>query len=111
MPKYLISYRKTEETGQKPEWAGFTVESELAMEAHAVELGILAWNRSVVDCSLVPGGTTVRYRDGSYHENAHHCGELWVSNVARFQPDGLGRPQPTPVHQLQERPVTQGDGV
>ena len=36
MPKYLISYRKTEETGQKPEWAAFTVESELAMEAHAI---------------------------------------------------------------------------
>jgi hypothetical protein len=36
MPKYLISYRKTEETGQKPEWAAFTVESELALEAHAV---------------------------------------------------------------------------
>ena len=37
MPKYLISYQKTEETGQKPEWAAFTVESELAMEAHAVK--------------------------------------------------------------------------
>jgi hypothetical protein len=37
MPKYLISYRKTEETGQKPEWAAFTVESELGMEAHAVK--------------------------------------------------------------------------
>ena len=37
MSKYLISYRKTEETGQKPEWAAFTVESELAMEAHAVK--------------------------------------------------------------------------
>jgi len=37
MPKYLISYRKTEETGQKPEWAAFTVESELAMEAHAIK--------------------------------------------------------------------------
>ena len=37
MPKYLVSYRKTEETGQKPEWAAFTVESELAMEAHAVK--------------------------------------------------------------------------
>ena len=37
MPKYLISYRKTEETGQKPDWAAFTVESELAMEAHAVK--------------------------------------------------------------------------
>ena len=59
----------------------------VAMEAHAVELGILAWNRSVVDCSLAAGGTTVRVRDGNYHENKHHCGELWVSNVARFQPD------------------------
>ena len=37
MPKYLISYRKTEETGQKPEWAAFTCESELALEAHAVK--------------------------------------------------------------------------
>ena len=37
MPKYLISYRKTEETGQKPEWAAFTCESELAMEAHAIK--------------------------------------------------------------------------
>ena len=37
MPKYLISYRKTEETGQKPEWAAFTVETELAMEAHAIK--------------------------------------------------------------------------
>ena len=37
MPKYLISYRKTEETGQKPEWATFTAESELAMESHAVK--------------------------------------------------------------------------
>ncbi len=37
MPKYLISYRKTEEAGQKPEWASFTAESDLALEAHAVK--------------------------------------------------------------------------
>src|SRR4029453_17781534 len=37
MPKYLISYRKIEETGQKPEWAAFTCESELSLEAHAVK--------------------------------------------------------------------------
>jgi len=37
MPKYLISYRKTEETGQKPEWATFSTESELSMESHAVK--------------------------------------------------------------------------
>jgi hypothetical protein len=37
MPKYLIAYRKTEETGQKPEWAVFTTESELSLEARAVK--------------------------------------------------------------------------
>jgi hypothetical protein len=37
MPKYLIAYRKTEEIGQKPEWAVFTTETELAMEAPAVK--------------------------------------------------------------------------
>ncbi len=37
MPKYLIAYRRIEEAGQKPEWAVFTTESELAMEAHAVK--------------------------------------------------------------------------
>ena len=37
MPKYLIAYRKTEESGQKPDWAVFTTESELSMEAHAVK--------------------------------------------------------------------------
>ena len=41
MPKYLISYRKTEETGQKPEWAAFTCESELSLEAHAVKERVL----------------------------------------------------------------------
>jgi hypothetical protein len=41
MPKYLVSYRKTEETGQKPEWAAFTVESEPAMEAHAVKARVV----------------------------------------------------------------------
>ncbi len=36
MPKYLISYRKTEEAGQKPEWTSFTTESETTLEARAV---------------------------------------------------------------------------
>lgn len=36
MPKYLISYRKTEEAGQKPEWTSFTTDSEATLEAHAV---------------------------------------------------------------------------
>jgi len=36
MPRYFIAYRKTEEAGQKPEWASFTTESESALEAHGV---------------------------------------------------------------------------
>lgn len=36
MPLYLISYRKTEGAGQKPDWATFTTRSETALEAHAV---------------------------------------------------------------------------
>ncbi len=28
MPLYLISYRKTDGAGQKPEWASFTTQSE-----------------------------------------------------------------------------------
>lgn len=36
MPKYLISYRKTEEMGQKPEWTSFTTDSDVSLEAHAI---------------------------------------------------------------------------
>ena len=36
MPKYLISYRKTEEMGQKPEWTSFTTDSDASVEAHAI---------------------------------------------------------------------------
>jgi hypothetical protein len=35
VPKYLIAYRKIEESGQKPEWAVFTTDSEVSLEAHA----------------------------------------------------------------------------
>ena len=37
MPKYLISYRKVEAAGQKPEWASFTTQSEASLEAHAIK--------------------------------------------------------------------------
>jgi hypothetical protein len=37
VPKYLIAYRKIEESGQKPEWAVFTTDSEVSLEAHAVK--------------------------------------------------------------------------
>jgi len=36
MPKYLISYRRTESSGQKPEWTSFTAQSEASLEAHAI---------------------------------------------------------------------------
>lgn len=36
MPRYFVAYRKTEEPGQKPEWASFTTESDAALEAHAI---------------------------------------------------------------------------
>ena len=36
MAKYLISYRKTETAGQKPEWASFTTQSDASLEAHAI---------------------------------------------------------------------------
>ena len=36
MPKYLISYRKTEDPGHKPEWTSFTTDSDVSLEAHAV---------------------------------------------------------------------------
>jgi hypothetical protein len=58
MPKYLISYRRTEETGQKPEWAAFTVESELAMEAHAVKERVVK-RMSVVGEKLWGNGEAV----------------------------------------------------
>ena len=36
MPKYLISYRKIEGAGQKPDWASFTTQAENSLEAHAI---------------------------------------------------------------------------
>jgi hypothetical protein len=36
MPRYFVAYRKTEEAGQKPEWASFTTESPASLEAHAI---------------------------------------------------------------------------
>ena len=36
MPKYLISYRKVECAGQKPEWASFTAQSESTLESKAI---------------------------------------------------------------------------
>jgi len=36
MPLYLISYRKTDAAGQKPDWASFTTSSESSLEAHAI---------------------------------------------------------------------------
>ncbi len=36
MPMYLISYRRTEGAGHKPEWTSFTTQSDVSLEAHAI---------------------------------------------------------------------------
>jgi hypothetical protein len=36
MAKYLVSYRKTDSPGQKPEWATFTITSDVSLEARAI---------------------------------------------------------------------------
>ena len=36
MPKYLISYRKVEGAGHKPEWTSFTATSDTSLEANAI---------------------------------------------------------------------------
>jgi hypothetical protein len=36
MNRYLISYRKVEGAGQKPEWASFTSQSDVSLEAGAI---------------------------------------------------------------------------
>jgi len=58
MPKYLISYRKTEEVGQKPEWTSFTTESDVALEAHAI-LERVRKRMSVLDEQLWGNGEVV----------------------------------------------------
>jgi hypothetical protein len=58
MPKYLISYRKTEEAGQKPEWASFTTESEASLEAHAIKERVRK-RMSVLGEQLWGGGEVV----------------------------------------------------
>jgi hypothetical protein len=37
MPKYLISYRKTDGAGQKPEWTSFTTQSDVSLEAKGIK--------------------------------------------------------------------------
>ena len=36
MAKYLVSYRKTDAPGQKPEWASFTITSDASLEGKAI---------------------------------------------------------------------------
>jgi hypothetical protein len=36
MPRYLVSYRKVEGSGAKPEWALFMTQSDASLEAHAI---------------------------------------------------------------------------
>ena len=58
MPKYLISYRRTEEVRQKPEWTSFTADSDVSLEAHAV-LERVQKRMSVLDEKLWGNGEVV----------------------------------------------------
>ena len=55
MPRYFVAYRKTEEAGQKPEWASFTTESTATLEAHAIRERVEK-RLSVFGEKLVGGG-------------------------------------------------------
>ena len=55
MPRYFVAYRKTEEAGQKPEWASFTTEAQAALEAHAIRERVEK-RLSVFGEKLVGGG-------------------------------------------------------
>ena len=63
MPKYLIGYRKTEESEQKPDWAVFTTDSALSMEAHAVKEHVLK-RMSVLGEKLWGNGEVVWIGEG-----------------------------------------------
>ena len=58
MPKYLISYRKTEEVGEKPEWTSFTTDSDVSLEAHAIRERVEK-RMSVLDEKLWGNGEVV----------------------------------------------------
>jgi hypothetical protein len=58
MPKYLISYRKVDGPGQKPEWTSFTAQSEASLEAHAIKERVEK-RMSVLGESLWGDGDTI----------------------------------------------------
>lgn len=67
MPRYFISYRKTEGLGEKPEWGSFTTESDLALEAHAVRERVER-RLQVLGEQLVGGGEVLWLGQGPLDE-------------------------------------------
>src|SRR5216683_2340927 len=92
MPKYLIAYRKTEESGQKPEWAVFTTDSELSLEAHAVKERVEK-RMSVLGEKLWGNGEAVWIGNGRLDDVLYRRDELapeFVTKViARERPDAM----------------------
>ncbi len=86
MPKYLIAYRKTEESGQKPDWAVFTTDSELSLEAHAVKERVEK-RMSVLGEKLWGNGEVGVDRQRPPRRRALPAGRGHPRDVHRLRPD------------------------
>ena len=67
MPKYLISYRRTDGAGQKPEWASFTAQSESSLEDKAIRERVDR-RMSVLGEQLWGDGQAVWVGNGRIHD-------------------------------------------
>ena len=95
MPKYLISYRKVEGAGQKPEWASFTTQSEASLEAHAIKerverrmsvLGEQLWGDSKVIWVGAGRIDDVLYKREEARRTPRSSTDWWKSSECRSGP-------------------------
>src|SRR5258705_13805450 len=92
MPKYLIAYRKTEESGQKPDWAVFTTDSELSLEVHAVKERVEK-RMSVLGEKLWGNGEATWIGNGRLDDVLYRRGEATPQTSIVFRPvDAPGAP-------------------
>src|SRR5258707_13406437 len=91
MPKYLIAYRKTEESGQKPEWAVFTTDSDLSLEAHAVKERVEK-RMSVLGEKLWGNGEALWIGNGRLDDVLYRRGRGPPEKLAGYRPVGSQAP-------------------